>query len=165
MDFGKDFEATFDIEITLTKRVMPEAKEYCDEGFNEVHLTDAAFRARTYKVQLTKKIFATADLSMYELRSATPPPDKSSGYGMRIVFDKSPYPPAEEWRQDKGGKLSGIQERKFWEFRDFYQETEESSALIRVDETVMAERRRAVLERAARLNRERESGSSQLPRT
>lgn len=153
--------------MTLTKRVMPEAKEYCDEGFNEVHLTDAAFRARTYKVQLTKKIFATADLSMYEPRSATPPPDtdRSSGYGMRIVFDKSPYPPAEEWLQDTGGMWSRAQEHKFWEYRDFYRETEESSELDREDGTKRAERRRAVLERSARLNRERESGLSQLPQT
>lgn len=95
VDFDKDFEATFDIEMTLTKRVMPEAREYAQEGFNEVHITDAAFRARTYQVQLAKKIFAMADLSMFELRSVTPPPDENSCFGMRIVFDKSPYPPVE----------------------------------------------------------------------
>ncbi|KAL2279663.1 hypothetical protein FJTKL_13212 [Diaporthe vaccinii] len=102
VDFDKDFEATFDIEMTLTRRVMPEAREYAQEGFNEVHITDAAFRARTYKVQLAKKTFAMADLSMFEWRSAPPPPDENSCFGMRIVFDKSPYPPVEEWRQDTG---------------------------------------------------------------
>lgn len=161
VDFNKDFEVTFDIEMTLRKQVMPEAKEYAFEGFNEVHLTDVAFRARTYKVQLTKKMFAAADLSMYGLRSATPP-GGASGYGMRIVFDKSPYPPAEEWRQDAGRMWDGAQERRFWEYRDFYRETEESRELIRPDEAVMAERRRKVLERAAREHREREAEAARL---
>lgn len=144
--------------MTLTRRVMPEAREYAQEGFNEVHITDAAFRARTYKVQLAKKIFAMADLSMFELRSAPPPPDENSCFGMRIVFDKSPYPPVEEWRQDTGSMWIGAQSYSFWEFRDFYRETEESRALG-IDEAGRAERKRKALERSARFLRERESES------
>ncbi|KAK7698394.1 hypothetical protein SLS64_012642 [Diaporthe eres] len=124
--------------MTLTKRVMPEASEYAQEGFNEVHITYAAFRARTYQVQLAKKTFAMADLTMFELRSATPPPDENSCFGIRIVFDKSPYPPVEEWRQDTGTMWIGAQSYNFWEFRDFDRETEESRAMG-IDEAGRAE--------------------------
>ncbi|KAL1880098.1 hypothetical protein Daus18300_001461 [Diaporthe australafricana] len=151
--------------MTLTKRVMPEAKEYFCEGFNEVHITDAAFRSRIYKVQLTKKMFPMADLSMYELRSATPPPDKSSGYGLRIVFDKSPYPPVEEWRQNTGGMWNMAQKRRFWGYRDFYRATEESRALSRGDEAERAERKREALGRVARFRREREAEAARLAQT
>lgn len=112
-------------------------------------------------MHLTKKIFQMAELSLYELRSATPPPDSNYCYGMRIVFDKSPFPPPEEWRQDTGGIWEGAKSRKFWEFRDFYQESEESKALLLLDEAPRAERKRVVLERAERWRREREAKAGQ----
>jgi hypothetical protein len=138
-----------------------EAKQYVYKGFSETNITDAAVRASTCKVQLTKKNFAMSGLSMYELRSAVPP-ERSSCYGLRIVFDKSPYPPPGEWRQDTGGMWDEAEEHKFWEYWDFYRESEKSIELVRGNEAERTERKRDTIGRSARFRLEREAEGAKL---
>lgn len=55
IDLNTDFQVSLDIEITLTKRFLPNTSP---EQVNEANLIDAAFRPKIYKVELAKGRFA-----------------------------------------------------------------------------------------------------------
>lgn len=95
-----------EIQVTLKKDVPPRWKSFA--GINERYLLDHAFVPKMYTVRLEKGTFAPyAELMMRRIR--TP-----SRYGLRLVFDRSPYPPLQEWRVTGGAEAN-----KVWEWRIF----------------------------------------------
>lgn len=149
IDMNTDFQVTLDVEITLTKRCLPNISP---EQVIEANLLDAAFQPKTYKVELAKGRFALADWLWWE--GKYPPKHSDLWFGLRVIFDKSPYPPLEEWIKDKAS-WKAAEGNNFCGFRDFYQDTEES--IYRgPDETTRAEQRQRALEKLRRPSRLRD---------
>lgn len=144
IDMKTDFQVSLDVEITLTRRYLP--KPSAEQDIEEV-LHDAAFRPKTFKVELAKGRFALADWLWWE-GNCSPPKDSDSWFGLRIVFDRSPYPPLEEWLEDRATWRAAVG-NDFCGYRDFYRNTEES-VYRGPDEKTRAERRREGLERLRR---------------
>ncbi|KAI0202314.1 hypothetical protein F4808DRAFT_449720 [Astrocystis sublimbata] len=102
-----------DIEITLTKRIPKSARRWAEanpsgaESMNK-NLTDGAYRPKTYTVRLERGNFIqpayigsqNKDMPRYELR---------------LLFDKSPYPPRSEWKDPEGASDEG----QFWDIVEF----------------------------------------------
>lgn len=156
VDMNTDFQVSLDVEITLTKRALGDIPP---GWVNETNLVDAAFRPRTYKIDLSKGRFYKPDWLAFEGDLSKPAKDLEIWYGLRLVFNQSPYPPLEEWKEDVdyGIPWRAAKGIKFFEFRDFYQNTEES--IYRppdVDEKTIAERRQKALEKLRRLRAIRE---------
>ncbi|KAE8311249.1 hypothetical protein BDV41DRAFT_578733 [Aspergillus transmontanensis] len=99
----------FNIEITLTKRRMTELGDAVNRlVINEQLLTDAAFLPKEYTVKLENGQFLCA--SDVGGRYSDSP-----RFRTRLVFNKSPYPPREEWKETDGG----VDANRFWEWREF----------------------------------------------
>ena len=91
------------LEITLTKR-LPGGLNFSamrdKKGnlyLNEYYLSDHAFRAKSFIVRIEKGDFVEPayigeDSVTYKPR-----------YALRLLFDRSPYPPREEWTKPEGG--------------------------------------------------------------
>lgn len=158
IDMKTDFQVSLDVEITLTKRFLPIFPHIGPEHVNEANLIDAAFRPKIYKVELAKGRFTIPDWLHWEGQTSSPPQDDPEiWFGLRVVFDKSPYPPLEEWIRESnhGAPWRAAEANKFCEFRDFYQNTEES--IYRgPDEKSRVERRKKALENLRRMRRLRE---------
>lgn len=71
-------------------------------------LTDAAFQPKLYSIRIEKGNFTEPCFAGSEspLRPR---------YALRLLFDRSPYPPREEWREPGGGPDSG----QFWGHTEF----------------------------------------------
>lgn len=153
VDMNTDFQVRLDVEITLTKRAL----EGIPPGWvNETNLVDAAFRPRIYQIELAKGRFYEPDWLAFEGVPSKPPKDSEIWYGLRLVFDRSPYPPLEQWKEevDFGIPWRAAKGNKFFEFRDFYQNTEESIYRPpKEDEKTMRKRRRKALENLRGLRR------------
>jgi hypothetical protein len=76
---------------------------------NELGLTDDAFRPKSYTIRIEKGNF-TEPCHVGYSSSYTPP-----RFALRLLFDKSPYPPRSEWRKPEGGPDSG----QFWDHIEF----------------------------------------------
>ncbi|RMZ37268.1 hypothetical protein CA14_012039 [Aspergillus flavus] len=99
----------FNIEITLTKRRITALGDAVNRlVINEQLLTDAAFLPKEYTVKLENGQFLCA--SDVGGRYSDSP-----RFRTRLVFDKSPYPPREEWKETDGG----VDANRFWEWREF----------------------------------------------
>lgn len=101
-----------DIEMTLTKRRIPRLRGADMERYiiNEALLTDDAFLPRTYHLSLEKGVF----LAPFD---AMQPSDflYTPRFAYRLSFDKSPYPPRQEWREPEGAPDAF----RFWEWKQF----------------------------------------------
>jgi len=97
------FPATIDIDMTLTKRPMDYPRQP-----KENFLEDTAFQPKTYRLQLEEGSFLVTGRTSY---GANPT------YKYRLLWDKSPYPPLDEWKKMKPLAKAW----KFWERKDFYQ--------------------------------------------
>jgi hypothetical protein len=123
-------QTSIDIEITLSKRLPERGYETTLPDINEVNLTAAAFQSKKYSLQMAIGKF-TAETWFYFDDPLQSDENKSIAKEIghwnkfRIVFDKSPYPPLEEWVEQKNGADRAIRMHKFWEFRDFYRELSE----------------------------------------
>ncbi|KAI0598769.1 hypothetical protein F4775DRAFT_554264 [Biscogniauxia sp. FL1348] len=109
-DTNQALLAEYNLELTLTKRRIPSLGNTSTEGaqINEAHLTDAAFVPKTYTIRLEKGRFPVSrNVSVWA----------NWWYGLRIVFDKSPFPPLEEWQ---GKATSTVEGNKFYDRVDFY---------------------------------------------
>ncbi|KAH8658300.1 hypothetical protein BX600DRAFT_468936 [Xylariales sp. PMI_506] len=112
--------AEFELDITLTKRRPARYLAGWDvsrEKLNEHYLEDAAFADKTYTVRLESGVFEADDTSS---SSAVYPPGcglTPPRYGLRLVFDQSPYPPADEWRADRRTAAANI--AKSWDWTTF----------------------------------------------
>lgn len=92
-----------DLEITLLKRVPQEAQAW-PLVFND--LEDTAFRPKSYSVSIEKGHF---------VRPCAVGTESPERYALRLLFDKSPYPPREEWTRPEGGPDSA----QFWRVTEF----------------------------------------------
>lgn len=123
-------QITIDIEITLQKAIPATERGSTLPEINETNLTPSAFQPKMYKLQMAKGIFGSSKwlcFSSLGPSSEEEKPDdngaeifEASSYDLQIVFDKSPYPPLEEWAEQKNSVDRAIRLYKFWEFRDFY---------------------------------------------
>lgn len=102
----------FDIEITMLKRLTPYYKSH--EGTTDwlernPRLNDEAFRPKTYTVRLEKGYFLDAyGAATLKTHSTYRVPR----YALRLLFDKSPYPPEQEWNSESWKPSA-------WEWKDF----------------------------------------------
>lgn len=142
-----DFHFNLDVEITLTKQCLPDISP---EQVIEETLFDAAFRPKTYKVEIAKGRFAEADWLWRN--GKCPPRHSDKWYGLRVVLDKSPYPPLEEWMKDRAS-WRAAEGNDFCEFRDFNKNTEESR-YRGPDEKTRIEMRQKALEKLRRRREE-----------
>ena len=95
--------AHMDLELTLTDRLPPEHANMAGYGLNK-GFTPAAFRPKRYAVRLEAGEFLShSDVRMItycvEHSLAMPWP---SVYAFRLVFDRQPFPPPEEWGSGAG---------------------------------------------------------------
>ncbi|TFL04953.1 hypothetical protein BDV98DRAFT_601401 [Pterulicium gracile] len=110
---GSSHLSQLPITITLTKDRIPTlgSADMSNYTINEALLTDDAFLPKSYIVSLEKGRFITAFDQLGEPRRLEYTPE----YALRLTFDRSPYPPREEWRRPEGAPDA----MKFWEWREF----------------------------------------------
>ncbi|PWY92958.1 hypothetical protein BO94DRAFT_622184 [Aspergillus sclerotioniger CBS 115572] len=101
---------TFPITLTLTKCLIPGSHIPPHIRINEALLTDEAFRPKTYTVRLDKGTFITQHDVTYATRKYD-----AARYFHRLVFDKSPYPPPEEWKE----MSASLEAFRVWEWTEF----------------------------------------------
>lgn len=87
----------FNIEITLSKRVPNWAKMLRKSDIvNGGSLEDEAFLPKSFGVRIEQGHFAVP----CEDRCSTPGSKVARDYTRRLVFDRAPYPPTSEWKDD-----------------------------------------------------------------
>ncbi|KAK7756301.1 hypothetical protein SLS62_001527 [Diatrype stigma] len=131
----------FEIEITMTKRRPASWGTKVEKmHINEEQLTEDAFAPKRYRVALEKGEFRSReDLARFGGDGAgsgsgapKPMPGWADKFALRLVFDKSPYPPREEWKEPGGMPDAN----RPWEWREFcgrrYRRTD--SGLVRPGE-------------------------------
>lgn len=96
------FPATIDIDMTLTKRNIKNANLMKGDV-----LEDAAFQTKTYQLRVEEGSFLVTGRTTYGVNPT---------YKYRLFFDKSPYPPLDEWKEQ-----DATEAYKFWIRNDFYQ--------------------------------------------
>ncbi|RYP13636.1 hypothetical protein DL767_010646 [Monosporascus sp. MG133] len=106
--------AEFEIEITLTKRRPASWGPKVERlRINEHQLTEDAFVPKAYRVTLERGEFRSReDLSRFP---ASEMPVWAERFALRLLFDKSPYPPRQEWKQPEGMPDAN----KVWEWKEF----------------------------------------------
>ncbi|PYH95069.1 hypothetical protein BO71DRAFT_449650 [Aspergillus ellipticus CBS 707.79] len=85
--------AEFTLSLTLTPRPITTRGPTDEYILNAERLFDTAFVPKTFTVRLEKGAFKTA----FE-KAAGPVRSWASSYMYRLVFDQSPFPEREEWR-------------------------------------------------------------------
>ncbi|RAH50925.1 uncharacterized protein BO95DRAFT_117239 [Aspergillus brunneoviolaceus CBS 621.78] len=100
----------FEIEIRLSKRQTPGTYVPPGRRINEALLTDEAFEPKLFTVRLERGSFLTQ-----HDRAGDRQGGDASRWAMRLVFDKSPYPQPEEWKE----MTSSLQAHKMWEWNEF----------------------------------------------
>jgi len=99
------------LEITLTNR-LPRRAQTSNLSkstiINELGLKDDAFRPKSYTIRIEKGNF----IEPCHIGSSS---SHRPRFALRLVFDKSPYPPRSEWRRPEGGPDGG----QFWDHKEF----------------------------------------------
>ncbi|KAI0147778.1 hypothetical protein GGR57DRAFT_505383 [Xylariaceae sp. FL1272] len=104
--------ATLSLKIRLSSRRIA---SFGARKMNEDLLHESAFEMKTYTVKLECGDFtATADARYYATSKRTAP-GYSPRFSLKLVFDPSPYPPPECWKNPNEGPVSF----KVWEFNEF----------------------------------------------
>ncbi|KAI1400600.1 hypothetical protein F4819DRAFT_363371 [Hypoxylon fuscum] len=100
---GPQLLGQLNLEITLFKR-LPQRLEssFLSKStiINKLSLTDDAFRPKSYTVKIEKGNFIEPCYIGYTSS------DKPR-FALRLLFDKSPYPPHSEWGKPEGGPDGG----------------------------------------------------------
>ncbi|KAI1129040.1 hypothetical protein F5Y10DRAFT_161693 [Nemania abortiva] len=102
-----------DLEITLTRRLAGRAQRWAEthastaEQMNQ-NLMDDAYRTKSYAVRIERGNFIQP---CYVGSSNL---DRQR-YSLRLLFDKSPYPPRSEWKDPQGAPDEG----RFWDHVEF----------------------------------------------
>ncbi|KAI0450202.1 hypothetical protein F5B21DRAFT_491615 [Xylaria acuta] len=102
-----------DLEITLTRRLAGRAHRWAEahpsnaEHMNK-NLTDDAYRTKSYTVRIERGNFIQP-CYIGDQNLDTP------RYSLRLLFDKSPYPPRSEWESPQGAPDEG----RFWDHVEF----------------------------------------------
>ena len=112
----------FDIEMTLTRRVPPAIQEELHQYnlLNEQVLTSAAFVPKNYKVRLERGRFDDPSSRDWPLWTnyRTPFFHRARKFEFRLVYDKSPFPPLDEWKEEGKGAAKGCKFTQMKEFAD-----------------------------------------------
>ncbi|KAI0101712.1 hypothetical protein GGR51DRAFT_308931 [Nemania sp. FL0031] len=101
------------LEITLTKRLAGRARRWAEtqpstaEQMNK-NLTDDAYRTKSYIVRIERGNFIQPCYAGYQNSDM-------QRYSLRLLFDKSPYPPRSEWKEPQGAPDEG----QFWDHVEF----------------------------------------------
>ncbi|KAI8631215.1 hypothetical protein F5Y19DRAFT_473613 [Xylariaceae sp. FL1651] len=109
---------TLPLTITLTKRRIPYLGDFATSRvlrLNEDLLHDSAFAPRTYAVRVERGDFLSTPDTGSSQTQQRELPKFTPRFALRLVFDASPYPPAEAWRDPDGAPASF----KVWEFTEF----------------------------------------------
>jgi hypothetical protein len=104
---GPQLLGQLNLEITLTKRLAQVVYPSIMRNstiLNEHSLSDDAFRAKSFTIRMEKGNF-TEPIWVKSKDSYRP------RYALRLLFDKSPCPPREEWKKPEGGPESN----NFWQ--------------------------------------------------
>lgn len=116
-------QATVDIELTLSTEVPMRMQESYPPDLNKVNLAASAFRPKLYRLQLAIGKFNASTWRCINWL----PPDHDFGdggikgyYEFQLMFDKSPYPELEEWREQNNEVDRAVKAARYWELRDFY---------------------------------------------
>ncbi|KAJ8121920.1 hypothetical protein O1611_g9976 [Lasiodiplodia mahajangana] len=102
-----------DLEITLTRRLAGRARRWAEahpstaEQMNK-NLTGDAYQPKSYNVRIERGNFIQPCYAGYQNSDM-------ERYSLRLLFDKSPYPPRSEWRDPQGAPDEG----KFWDLVEF----------------------------------------------
>ena len=104
----------FDIQMTLTTRPLYPYRagdQFADKFLiNELCLTYGAFKTRSFTVQLEKGCFMTP----LDARFANPNL-LTQYYGLRLLFDQSPFPERENWKMPGSGPEANC----FYDIKEF----------------------------------------------
>ncbi|KAI1490476.1 hypothetical protein F5X96DRAFT_669672 [Biscogniauxia mediterranea] len=104
MDAGDNSSAELHIQLTLTKRrALTSGWDPGRAPMNEDYVTDEAFLPRNYIIRLEKGRFSVTN-------------GYTSSYGLRLLFDTSPAPPPELWKQ----RRRAAENLGFHEILDYY---------------------------------------------
>ena len=98
----------FDIELTLTKRLLPHYRDHqIYAGINETFIKEAAFLPKNFSIRLEHGRFDEPAYKNWCLwKNSRPFFYQPELFAFRLVFDKSPYPPLDEWKGAKGAAES-----------------------------------------------------------
>lgn len=101
-DVAIELASTIEVAISLTKRPLKDNPA----PITHTALNDAAFEQKVYHLQLEKGSFKVENRTTYGVNPT---------YEYRLVWDKAPYPPLEEWNAKPAAKAG-----RYWERKDFY---------------------------------------------
>ncbi|KAI1098839.1 hypothetical protein F4804DRAFT_323625 [Jackrogersella minutella] len=99
------------LKITLSKRLPQRVQSSIlskSTIINELSLEDDAFQPKSFTVRIEKGNFIEPCYIGY------PNSDKPR-FALRLLFDRSPYPPRSEWKMPEGGPDGG----QFWDHIEF----------------------------------------------
>lgn len=105
------FMGQLNLEITLTKRLAPGLPSWLAKGVNDYRLFDDAFRTKRFTARIERGNFKEPSWAGFgdEYESLMP------RYALRLLFDKSPYPPRDEWKKPEEGPDGN----DFWDHVEF----------------------------------------------
>lgn len=101
--------ATFDVAITLTKRELKDNPP----PIKHTALSDAAFQQKVYHLRIERGSFKVEHRTTYGFDPT---------YEYKLLWDKAPYPPLEEWNNKPAAKAG-----RYYERRDFYKDEIENA--------------------------------------
>lgn len=101
-DVATVLPTTIEVAMTLTKRELKDDPPPCSHGA----LSDAAFEQKIYHIHLEKGSFKVEGRTTYGVNPT---------YKYRMVWDKAPYPPLEQWNAKRAARACS-----YWERNDFY---------------------------------------------
>lgn len=93
---------TIEVAMALTKRELKDNPP----PIKHTALSDVAFEQKLYHLRLEKGSFKVDNRTTYGVNPT---------YEYRLVWDKAPYPPLEEWNNKPAAKAG-----RYWERKDFY---------------------------------------------
>lgn len=112
--------------MTLTTRLHPAWAARQNLNHDYKPLRDEAFAPKTYAVTLEKGRFIEPCRAFYKkpyvLFQKAWDRTRPDRFKSRITFDRSPYPPLEEWRPEtieKSSLSSTLDHHHVWEYREF----------------------------------------------
>jgi hypothetical protein len=102
-DVVTELPAEIDIAVTLTRRELEKDSSRLPDNI----LMDAAYLQKIYHLRFEKGTFEVKHRNTYGFTPV---------YEYKLLWDKSPYPPLEEWDEGKDPAEGG----EYWERKDFY---------------------------------------------
>lgn len=121
---GPEVLGSLRLQITLLPGTLPPQLDKQPGArahvINERGLHEAAFAPKHFTARLERGNFIEPAYASQEGSSAASGRDRSR-YAVRLVFDRSPYPPREQWASPDRGPDEG----RFWEIVEFVGRKEE----------------------------------------